>query len=105
LGEKGGDQVGQALLVGIAKVKIKITHRCLPGLAHDFNILDNRGTEDALARARFSMNPKERIRFFPSFEKAPLKEPICCSLLMSTTRNVMVRGGVRRGKPFVKVVP
>lgn len=53
----------------------------------------------------FSMNPKERICFLPAFENAPLKEPACRSLLMSTARDVMVRGRVRRGKPFMKVVP
>jgi hypothetical protein len=46
LSEKGRDQVAQALLVGVPKVKIKISHRCFSGLAQGFNILDDRGTEE-----------------------------------------------------------
>jgi hypothetical protein len=48
LGEKGRDQVVQALLVGIPKVKIKISHRSFSGLAQGFNVLDDCGTDKTL---------------------------------------------------------
>ena len=43
--EKGCDEVVQALLVVVPKVKIKIGHRCISGLAQRFNFLDDRGTD------------------------------------------------------------
>ena len=45
LGEKGRDQVMQALLAGVPKVKVKISYRCFLSLAQGFNILNNRGTD------------------------------------------------------------
>src|SRR5579863_7353003 len=80
--------------------------------------------EDALARASYeykmlsecieremgprrtlSMDPKKRSRCLPFPENATLKEPGCCSLVMSTTRNVMIRRRVGWGEPSVKTLP
>jgi hypothetical protein len=68
LGEKGRDKVAQALFVGVSKVKIKISHRRISGLAYGFNILDHRGTD---RRRQSSLagtikNPRTKKRFCPS---------------------------------------
>jgi hypothetical protein len=36
---------------------------------------------------------------------AAFEEPGCCFLVMRTTRNVVVRRGVWRGKPFMNALP
>jgi hypothetical protein len=51
----------------------------------------------------FAMNPEKRTSRLPSIKYAPLKEPGCCSVVMSTTGNIMVGGWVRWGKPFPEV--
>jgi len=45
LGEKGREYVLQILLIGAAKVEIKISHGGLSGLAHGFHVFDDGGTE------------------------------------------------------------
>ena len=44
LGEKGTDYVIQVLFVGVPKVKVKIAHRGVSGLAYGFDVLNDRGT-------------------------------------------------------------
>ena len=38
--EEGRDEVAQVLFVGVVKVKVKISHGCISGLAHDLDILE-----------------------------------------------------------------
>jgi hypothetical protein len=68
LGEKGKDEIAQALFVGVSKVEIKISHRRISVLAHGFNILDHRGTDrghqPSLTGA--NKNPQTKERFFQS---------------------------------------
>jgi hypothetical protein len=45
LGEKGMDQVAAVLFVGVSKVEIKITHICLSGFTHGFDVLDDCRTD------------------------------------------------------------
>ena len=53
------------------------------------------------------MDPKYLVGIyqFPFGEDTPLKEPVCGSLLMSSTRNVVIGGWVRWREPFIYVVP
>jgi hypothetical protein len=52
----------------------------------------------------FSVDPEKRTCQLPVLEHAPLKEPGCRSLVMGSTRNVMIRGWVRWRQPFAKVL-
>lgn len=48
----------------------------------------------------FPVDPKKRSSRLPFSEYTALKEPGRCPPMMSTTRNIVVRGRVRWGEPF-----
>jgi hypothetical protein len=52
----------------------------------------------------FAVNPKKGTRGLPLFENISLKEPRCSSLMVSTARDVMVCGGIRRREPSAKLL-
>jgi hypothetical protein len=51
----------------------------------------------------FSVKPQKRTSGFPSGEDAALEKPLRHSLVVSTTRNVVVSRRIRRREPSEKV--
>ena len=67
--------------------------------------MPSRDDEERAGQARtFSMDPEKRRCRFPFIIYAALKEPGCGSFVMSTTCNVMVRGGIWWGEPSMKIL-
>jgi hypothetical protein len=52
----------------------------------------------------FSVKPQKRTSGFPFREDTALEKPLGCSLVVSTTRNVVVSGRIWRREPSVKVL-
>jgi len=53
----------------------------------------------------FSVDPEKRTFRLPVIEYAALKEPLRGSLMMDSTRNVMIGRWVRWREPPAKVLP
>jgi hypothetical protein len=52
----------------------------------------------------FSVKPQKRTSGFPFGEETPLEKPLGSSLVVSTTRDVVVSRRIRRREPFEKVL-
>jgi len=51
-----------------------------------------------------SVHPQKRASGLPFSKVAAFKEPLCCPLMTSTTRNVVIRGRIWWGEPSMKVL-
>ena len=74
----------------------------LPGARYEVAISSRRARK--VRKHTFSVKPQERTSGFPFGEDTTLEEPLSRSLVMSTTRNVVVSRRVRRREPSEKIL-
>jgi hypothetical protein len=54
LSNKRREQVATALLVGVPKIKVKISHRCQSAVAEGNDVLNDRGANPKVSDSRFA---------------------------------------------------
>jgi hypothetical protein len=59
---------------------------------------------ERLGERTFSVKPQKRTSRLPSRESTALEKPLCCSLVVSTTRNVVVSRRIRWREPSEEVL-